>query len=71
MGYVWVDNSDIDLTDFSDEELVEEIHDRGNYTVMKGSFNPKSFDELYKDYKTYGFTEKFQKILEEFFEEIA
>lgn len=72
MGYVWVDASDVAdevIDEMTDEELIEVIEDRG-YKVVKDDFDMKVIDELYKDYKTYGFTEKFQKILEDFFEEM-
>ena len=61
---------DIDLTEFSDQELIDEIQDR-DYTVIKGDFNPRLFDELRKDYHAYGFTEKFRKQLEDFFEDMG
>ena len=53
----------------TDEELIAVIEDRG-YTVVKNEFDMKIIDELYKDYKAYGFTEKFKSLLEDFFEDL-
>lgn len=67
MPYVDVD---VDLDAFHEDDLVDELQDRG-YTVIRGELgDADELKELYKDYKAYGFTEKFQKILEEFFEDI-
>lgn len=67
MPYVDVD---IDLDAFHEDDLVDELQDRG-YTVIRGELGDAyEIKELYKDYKAYGFTEKFQKLLEEFFEDV-
>lgn len=67
MPYVDVD---VDLDAFHEDDLVDELQDRG-YTVIRGELgDADELKELYKDYKAYGFTEKFQKILEDFFEDV-
>lgn len=67
MPYVDVD---IDLDSFHEDDLVDELQDRG-YTVIRGELgDADEIKELYKDYQAYGFTEKFQKILEDFFEDV-
>lgn len=67
MPYVEVD---INTSEFLDDDLVDELQDRG-YTVIKGEIGDiHEIRELYKDYKAYGFTEKFQKILEDFFDDV-
>jgi len=58
----------VDIDEFEDDELIEELEDRG-YIVTK-QFDNSKIEELYKDYITYGYTEKFQTILERFFEDI-
>jgi len=73
MPNVWVDTSDLVdevLEELSDADLIEELNDRG-YTAIKGELDINSLDELRKDYHAYGFTDKFRKLLEEFFEEIG
>lgn len=67
MPYVEVN---IDASEFCDIDLIDELMDRG-YTVIRGELgDADEISELYKDYKAYGFTEKFQKILEDFFEDV-
>lgn len=67
MPYVDVD---IDLDAFHEDDLVDELQDRG-YTVIRGELcDAEEIKELFKDYKAYGFTEKFRKILEDFFENV-
>ena len=45
---------EIDLDDFSDRELIEELQDRGNYIISKDSIFTKDqerlFHEVYLDY---------------------
>lgn len=63
----WVD---VNISDFDDNDLVDELQDRG-YTVIRGELGDvNEIKELYKDYKAYGFTEKFQSLLEDFFEDM-
>lgn len=72
MPNVWIDASDVAdevIDEMTDEELIAVIEDRG-YTVVKNEFDMKIIDELYKDYKAYGFTEKFKSLLEDFFEDL-
>ena len=65
MAYV-----DISMSDFEDDDMIDELQDRG-YLVIRGDLGDvEELKELYKDYKTYGFTEKFQVLLEAFFEEM-
>jgi len=67
MAYV-----EVDLGDFDDDDMIEELEyrDRG-YMVIRGDLSDvEELKELYKDYKAYGFTEKFQVLLEAFFEEM-
>jgi hypothetical protein len=65
MAYV-----DISMSDFEDDDIIDELQDRG-YLVIRGDLGDvDELKELYKDYKTYGFTEKFQALLEAFFEEM-
>lgn len=67
MAYVEVE---VNLCDIHDDDLIDEMQDRG-FLVIRGELGDvNEFKELYKDYKAYGFTEKFQKILEDFFEDI-
>lgn len=63
----WVD---VNLCDFDDDDLVGELQDRG-YTVIRGELSDvEEIKELHKDYKAYGFTEKFKSLLEDFFEDM-
>lgn len=65
MAYV-----EINLYDLETDDLVDELQDRG-YTVINGNLgDAEEIAELYKDYKTYGYTEKFQKLLEAFFKDL-
>lgn len=57
----------VDFSDYEDEELIDELEERG-YIVTK-QFDNSKIEELYKEYITYGYTEKFQTILERFFED--
>lgn len=68
---VWVD---LDLIE--DDELKGELEDRG-FVVLEGDDDhidlvelKKYISELHKDYKAYGYTEKFQKLLENFFGDV-
>ncbi len=72
MPNVWIDASDVAdevLDEMTDKELIEVIEDRG-YKVVKDEFDMKVIDELYKDYKTYGWSDDFRRLLEKFFEEM-
>ena len=61
---------DVSMSDFHDDDIIDELQDRG-YTVVRGEIGDiEELKELYKDYKAYGFTDKFQNILEAFFEDI-
>lgn len=61
---VWVD--DLELGDCDDDELIDELEDRG-YKVLKGSGLPSSLEsELYNDYMTLS-RESFEKKLKKFF----
>lgn len=66
MAYV-----EVSMTEFDDSDLVDELQDRG-YTVIRGElYDVEEIKELHKDYKAYGFTEKFQALLEDFFEDVG
>lgn len=68
MPYVEVE---VNLYDIDENDLVDELQNRG-YTLIRGELgDADALKELYKDYKTYGFTEKFQKLLEDFFEDVV
>lgn len=61
----------VDFTDFHDEELIDELEDRG-YIVSKQAEDPvdiSKIEELRKEYITYGYTEKFRDFLDRFFHE--
>lgn len=67
MPYVEVE---VSLFEFDEIDLIDELQDRG-FTVIKGDLRDvEEIKELYKDYKAYGFTEKFQDLLEDFFENV-
>lgn len=74
MPNVWVDSADI-IDDINDDDLISEIESRG-YKVSEfdDKIEPEPFipliSELYKDYHAYGYTDKFKKLLEDFFEEV-
>lgn len=57
----------VDIDEFHDDELIEELEERG-YVVSKQSVHHELVAELYKEYITYGYTEKFLPFLEKFFE---
>lgn len=68
MPYVEVE---VNLYEIDEDDLVEELQNRG-FTVIRGELgDADEIKELYKDYKAYGFTEKFQEKLEEFFENVV
>lgn len=58
----------VDFSDYHTDELIDELEDRG-YIVSKKATPPEKVAELYKEYITYGYTEKFRGFLERFFEE--
>lgn len=61
---------EVNLCEFHDIDLVDELQDRG-YTIIKGELSDADeIKELYKDYKAYGFTDKFKDLLEDFFENL-
>jgi hypothetical protein len=61
---------EVNLSEFEDMDLVDELQDRG-FTVINGELGDvKELQELYKDYKTYGFSDDFRRLLEKFFEEM-
>jgi len=65
MPYVEVE---VSLYEFDDRDLIEELQDRG-FTVIRGELcDADELKELHKDYKAYGFTDKFKTILDDFFE---
>lgn len=67
MPYVEVE---VNLCELDEIDLIDELQDRG-FTVIRGELGDvEEIKELYKDYKAYGFTEKFKKILEDFFEDL-
>lgn len=68
MKMAWVD---VNLNDFDDDDLVGELQNRG-YMVVRGDlYDVFELKELHKDYKAYGFTEKFKSLLEDFFEDMG
>ncbi len=61
---------EVNLSEFDDLDLVDELQDRG-FTVINGELGDvKELQELYKDYKTYGWSDDFRRLLEKFFEEM-
>lgn len=60
----------VDFADYHDDELIEELEDRG-YIVSKtdASIDLSIIEELRKEYRTYGYTEKFRDFLDRFFRE--
>ena len=69
MPNVWVDIDEIGLDEFDDNVLKDELESR-DYTVLKSLADHELISELKKDYRTYGFTDKFKKLLEGFFEDV-
>ena len=68
MPYVEVE---VNLYELDEIDLIEELQDRG-FTVIRGELGEADeIKELYKDVKAYGWTEKFQEKLEEFFEDVT
>lgn len=67
MPYVEVE---VNLLEIDEIDLIDELQDRG-FTVIRGELgDADEIKELYKDYNAYGFTEKFQELLEDFFEDV-
>ena len=55
---------DVSMSDFEDDDIIDELQDRG-YLVIRGDLGDvDELKELYKDYKTYGFTENELRDLE-------
>lgn len=68
MPYVEVE---INLCELDEIDLIDELQDRG-FTVIRGELgDADEIKELYKDYKAYGFTDKFKELLEDFFEDVC
>lgn len=69
MPYMYYDINDVDLADFCDDDLIDELENRGFKIRPENGDNDNDTDELlelYKDYTASGWSGNFKKNIEEF-----